>query len=81
MLMRTERPADLDARFDDATAVLTLRHDAEVVAEGNLAIPRLLLEFHGRSDCSACLSVGRGRRAPIRFRERPSPQVRPMNGG
>jgi uncharacterized protein YcbX len=37
MLMRNERLAGLDARFDDATATLTLRRDGQVVAEGNLA--------------------------------------------
>lgn len=37
MLMRNERLAGLDARFDDATATLTLRRGGEVVAEGSLA--------------------------------------------
>ncbi len=37
MLMRNESLAGLDARFDDATGVLTLRRDGRVVAEGNLA--------------------------------------------
>jgi uncharacterized protein YcbX len=37
MLMRNERLASLDARFDDATASLTLRRDGQVVAEGSLA--------------------------------------------
>jgi uncharacterized protein YcbX len=37
MLMRNERLAGLDARFDDATATLTLRRDGEVLAEGSLA--------------------------------------------
>ena len=36
MLMRNERLAGLDARFDDATATLTLRRDGEVVAEARL---------------------------------------------
>ena len=37
MLMRNERLAGLDARFDDTTATLTLRRDGRVVAEGSLA--------------------------------------------
>lgn len=37
MLMRNERLAGLDARFDDATTTLTLRRDGQVVAEGNFA--------------------------------------------
>ncbi|HET7717649.1 MAG TPA: MOSC domain-containing protein [Bauldia sp.] len=36
MLMRNQRLASLDARFDDATTTLTLRRDGHVVAEGNL---------------------------------------------
>lgn len=36
MLMRNERLALLDARFDDASATLTLRRHGRVVAEGNL---------------------------------------------
>jgi uncharacterized protein YcbX len=36
MLMRNERLAGLDARFDDATTTLILRRDGRVVAEGNL---------------------------------------------
>jgi len=37
MLMRNERLAALDARFDDPTATLTLRQNGTVVAEGSLA--------------------------------------------
>lgn len=37
MLMRNERLAGLDARFDDASATLTIRRDGRVVAEGSLA--------------------------------------------
>jgi uncharacterized protein YcbX len=37
MLMRNERLAGLDARFDDATTTLTLRRGGQVVVEGSLA--------------------------------------------
>ncbi|WGD53677.1 MOSC domain-containing protein [Bradyrhizobium sp. CB1650] len=36
MLMRNERLAALDARFDDATNFLTIRRDGKVVASGDL---------------------------------------------
>jgi len=36
MLMRNERLAGLQTRFDDATRLLTIRKDGEVVARGNL---------------------------------------------
>jgi uncharacterized protein YcbX len=36
MLMRNERLARLDTRLDDATRVLTIRHDGEVAARGDL---------------------------------------------
>ena len=37
MLMRNERLAGLDARFDDATDTLTIRRDGRAIAEGSLA--------------------------------------------
>lgn len=37
MLMRNERLASLDARFDDATATLTLSRDGRLLAEASLA--------------------------------------------
>jgi uncharacterized protein len=36
MLMRNERLAALHTRFDDASHVLTIRHDGEIVAQGDL---------------------------------------------
>lgn len=37
MLMRNERLAGLDARFDDATATLTIRQEGQAVVEATLA--------------------------------------------
>jgi len=37
MLMRNERLAGLDARFDDVTGTLVIRRDGRIVAEGSLA--------------------------------------------
>jgi uncharacterized protein len=37
MLMRNERLAALQTRFDDTTATLTIRRDGAIVAEGSLA--------------------------------------------
>src|ERR1700736_6800806 len=37
MLMRNERLATLDARFDDATHVLTIRHEGRELARGDLS--------------------------------------------
>ena len=52
MLMRNERLAALETRFDDPTATLTIRHHGAVVAEGSLdrpegrqAIERFFEEF------------------------------------
>jgi uncharacterized protein YcbX len=39
MLMRNERLADLDTRFDEATTTLTIRSDGRVVAAGRLDTP------------------------------------------
>lgn len=39
MLMRDERLANLDARFDDATETLTIRRDGKQVARGQLTTP------------------------------------------
>lgn len=36
MLARNERLAELDSRFDDATNVLTIRRDGQIVASGDL---------------------------------------------
>ena len=36
MLMRNERLASLDTHFDDATNVITIRHNGKEAAHGNL---------------------------------------------
>lgn len=51
MLMRNERLAQLDTRYDDATHVLTIRHEGRELARGDLSAEegRLAIEaFFGR---------------------------------
>lgn len=51
MLMRNERLARLDARYDDASHVLTLRHEGREVARGDLSTPegrRAIEDFFAR---------------------------------